>query len=883
MNAPSTDPTKHNGPYVKCGEDCPYHRVGLPIFPVRYAVLRNNANSPAPLSGDLASPTLAEKERGLGAAARYGVRLLRPGYLYVYDEAREKLDGYFVNGDNTLYRFNPDKVLKDGENNFPCHSTEHQGMASMITIPDAKKATKLWLTLSDVQWTKDVCDKHRGSAGAAEREKHMVEFNVQTWLASKKHPQAHPMVNTKAVVAEYFAQSRGNMDFPSLEDQFDWTTVSWMSRQSWMYEMVERASNWFAPDKGVMLALPDPTGIAQDIARLMRHAFDDFTKDPADIRELTVSKSIESLREMVADKAESDVLAAADRKATNIAVYGDDSPIFMGPGGMGNSSLGMILADKLNPEMKKERMERAEKARDPGEAVRKAARANSWKDYLGDYDEQARLTWQQAFDKKLKAFDVSTIIPLATAHVTWMKSPEMLGAFQCNYDTGDVFSGEVYLAVFTQCIDGVQNKKVCFDLLLNWLVGWETDNTNLLLRAMLHNQDLLAQKVQDASQNTVDWKGMPWGNLTAIYTNSLKQLEQPASTDRTARLLEQALGPITRVLNSGVDSKVAQRMAVRLGVLSRRPVEIVEVVGSKKAFRAALIRETLRQHDGKVDQRKMERAVSEELRRLQVSGENVDGTDKKRWFRVVDSEAAAAVPKTGGDAARAAALAQTSMSIEQYEARELSRWRTVINTDLRIGTVSCIFQGVALYKLWNDLQSGMSHEKSDASWKFVVGIASAGGSMSEVLGNALTGRAAGRMLYAAEESVSTAGRVLVQFGGRVGVITGIIMACFDWKSAHDQFTVEHNGLMGGLYLASAVLNLVVLWAFASAGTVVGIVLTVVLVIVAILIAVFQDNKIQEWLKRCKWGKFQGKGTPGVDYYVLLQQEINNLNAALGNG
>ncbi|MFC4278639.1 T6SS effector BTH_I2691 family protein [Achromobacter aloeverae] len=883
MNAPSPDATKDKGPYVKCGEDCPYHRVGLPIFPVRYAVLRNNAHSPAALTGDLAHPALAAKERQLGNAGRYGVRLLRPGFVYVYDEARDKLDGYYVNGDNTLYRFKPGKVLKDGENNFPCHSSEHQAMASMITIPDARRATKVWLTLSDVQWTQDVCDRHMGAGGAAERERHMVPFDVQAWLGSKKHPQAHPMVNIKDVVAEYFTESRHNLGFDQMQDQYDWTTVDWMSRQSWMYELVEKASNWFSPGKGVMLALPDPTGIAQDLARLMRHSFDAFTNDPADIRELTVSKSIESLRELVADKAESDLLEKADRKASNIEVYGDEQPIFMGPGGMGNSAVGMILADKLNPQLKKERMERAAKAREPGAAARNAARSESWTKYMKDYDEPARVAWQAEFDKKLKAFDVGTIIPLATAHVSWMKGPEMLANFQCNYDDEDVFSGEVYLAVFMLCIDGVQNKKICFEMLLDWLVGWETDNTNLLLRAMFHNQKLVASKVQEASQTTLDWKGLPWGNLTETYKSALKQLENTGAAAMTARLVEQTLGPITRVLNSGVDSKVAQRMAVRLGVISRSRIEIVEVTGSKKDFRAALIRETLRQHDGKVDQRKMEKAVADELRRMGVSGQSVEGSEKKYWFRVVDSEAAAAVPKTGNAADRAAALAQTSMSMEQYEARELVRWRTTINTDVRVGTVGCVFQGVALYKLWKDMQGGMDHERTDASWKFVVGIASAGGSMADVLGNVLKGRAAAvAMRYGVEPTVSAATTRLLSFGGRAGVITGIIMACFDLKTAKDQIMVEHNGLMGGLYIASAALNLIVLYAFWSASTGWGIVLTVVLVIVAILIAVFQDDKIQEWLKRCLWGRFQGKGTPGIDYYTVLQQEINNLNTALGS-
>jgi len=878
MNAPSTDPTKDKGPYVKCGEDCPYHRVGLPIFPVRYAVLRNNANSPAALSGDLAHPGLAEKERQLGNTARYGVRLLRPGYLYVYDEAGKKLDGYFVNGDNTLYRFNPDKPLKDGENNFPCHSMEHQAMASMITIPNARKATKVWLTLSDVQWTKEVCDAHRGADGAAERRKHMVEFDVQAWMGAKKHPQAHAMVNTRNVVAEYFCESSKNLDFPGLKQQFDWTTVNWMSRQSWMYEMVEKASNWFSPGNGVMLALPDPTGIAQDIARLMRQSFDAFTNNPDDIRQLTVSKSIESLREIVQDKAETEFLGEADRKATNISVYGDDTPIFAGPGGMGNTSLGMILADKLYPEQKKAREARAEAARHPSAQARQTARNDSWKKYLEDYSEPKRVAWQQAFDKRLKDFDLATIVPLATAHVAWMKSPEMVCNFECNYDVEDVESGDVYLAVFTLCIDGVQDKRICFELLLEWLIGRATDTSNLLLRAMFHNNKLITEKVQSASENTIDWRGMPWYTLTGIYGNALKRLGAGAN-DRAARLVTQVLGPMTRILKDGVDSQVARAMAVRLGVISKSPVEIVEVVGSKKKFRAALIRETLRQHGGQVDQRKMEKAVSEELRRLEVAGENTDVPDKKRWFRMVDSEAAANVPKTGNAMDRATALAEASMSIEQYETRELTRWRTVINSDVRVGAVSCVFQGVFLWKLWSDMQASMDHEKGTAEWKFVVGIAGAGGSMAEVLGNAMAGRSMLGMRLGSGLAVETTGEVVARFGGRAGIVIGVILAFFDLKAAKDQLTTERNGLMGGLYIASAALSIAVLWAFAAAATVVGIILTVALVLVTILIAVFQDNKIQEWLKRCYWGKFQGQS--GTDYYYGLDQEMKNLNLALG--
>ena len=163
--------------------------------------------------------------------------------------------------------------------------------------------------------------------------------------------------------------------------------------------------------------------------------------------------------------------------------------------------------------------------------------------------------------------------------------------------------------------------------------------------------------------------------------------------------------PVVNVLRMGVDSSTARKLAMYLGLLSRQNVVIVEVEGGKKTFRAALIRELMRQHGGKVDMRQMERAVSDELRRLEVRGEQLEGSDKKRWFMMVDRDAAGKVPTDLRAGDRARALAQATMTIEEYEAKELSRGRTAINTDVRVGVVGCLFQTVAVYKLWSDLES----------------------------------------------------------------------------------------------------------------------------------------------------------------------------------
>lgn len=863
---------------LDCGEDCPFHRIGLPIMPLRYAVLKNDAIFPA-LDGDLDMPEL--RERPLGEGARYGVRLLRTGYLYVYDEARSELKGYYVNENATLYNFDLDKPVEDCDRAFTCASQDHEAKASLLTIPNARNATFVWLAFSDVQWTKDVCKAHKGRKGAEMRQRHMFKFDVQAWLSGKKHPQAKSIKTLKDTVADYVVHRKRELDPYGKQQLLGWSTVGYYNVKGWMGEPIEDAAEAFSPGNGLMLALPDGTGILQDIARLMRMRFDDFVSNKEDLRPLTVSKSIESISEIVMQSAESDFLRRRGQDATNYSVYGTTTPhTAVGPGGAGAEGLavGQLLLDWLMPENREGRLAEADNYRHPTEEERRKVRWDAWSKYFDNYDENARRAWQSGFDDRLAKFDAGIIVPMAKAHVAWMTCENTLESFQCNYDVNNADSGEVYQTVLALCIDGTQDKRVCFQLYADWLQGNPEDTRNIVLRAMFHNQDFVVKKVVEAHEAAVDWKGIPWSNLHEAYKTGLKVLSE-GQMDKTARLLEQIMGPLVHVLRLGVDSAVARRLAMYMGLLSRQDVAIVEVEGGRKSFRAALIREIMRQHGGRVDLRQMERAVAEELRRLEVRGEQIEGSDKKRWFMLVDRQAAASVPADMRAGDRARALAQTTMTIEQYEARELSRWRTTINTDVRLGVVGCVFQTVAVYKLWSDLESAMPHERSDASWKFVVGIASAGGSVADVLGAALKARAAGGMRLGVGVSLDATGSLLARWGSRVGVVTGVIMAVFDFKSATDQFVIEKNGLMGGLYVASGILSLIVISAFAMSATLVGLIAAVFLIIVAVLIEKFKGNKIDEWLKRCLWGKLQGQ--PGADYYYGVQQEMNSLRVALG--
>ncbi|WP_343654453.1 toxin VasX, partial [Herbaspirillum sp.] len=69
------------------------HKKGLLIYPVRYAVASPYGADGVPgLSGNF---RIEDAPQAAGAA-KYTLRALRPGYLYTYDERRQRLKAYVV-------------------------------------------------------------------------------------------------------------------------------------------------------------------------------------------------------------------------------------------------------------------------------------------------------------------------------------------------------------------------------------------------------------------------------------------------------------------------------------------------------------------------------------------------------------------------------------------------------------------------------------------------------------------------------------------------------------------------------------------------------------------------------------------------------------------
>jgi hypothetical protein len=126
---PQTSPAQA----AKC-EFC--DKRGLPLLLVRDAIAP--AQGGAPAAGDLPIK--------LGpSAAHYTKRLLRSGYVNVYDESRKRWESYFVTCDSYMFKLNsntptvPIVPVKP----FNCPDEGHRALASCITVPDPVNASSV--------------------------------------------------------------------------------------------------------------------------------------------------------------------------------------------------------------------------------------------------------------------------------------------------------------------------------------------------------------------------------------------------------------------------------------------------------------------------------------------------------------------------------------------------------------------------------------------------------------------------------------------------------------------------------------------------------------------------------------------------------------------
>lgn len=828
-----------SNPPTICANPCETcEKKGLPLLLTRYAVLTEESKAPA-LSGQLGGGAL--KAITLGGNANYGLRLLRSGYVYVHDEARKHWDEYFVTADGFLTKLPPRlSCMKDPRpappNVFACARSGAAPLAGVITIRNPKHASNIWIGFSDVEWTDDTLQKHED---AAYRARHMQKIVIS---GGKVSPQAHtaPLEQVDAVVPEF------KLDPGTVKKHIaPWALFQYNARTEQAKSFKEAVQKARPEGGAAIVALFDPAGVTAELDALMNYNLNTFIGDSKRQRPLAVSQVVMQLEEAVRAQAVEQEEAAAEDLANQQLSQPD---------------IGMLFSSGYRDK----KLKQIEDIRTVTPAEAKRAQEQAWAKYTAKFNEPALKSWRAQHDEELKAHDAKTISPLAIAHRDWMKCKVMGAYFECNFDDTDLDSGHAYAMTVSMCLGSTQDKAACFDLYTDWLSADTFEKNNLLLNALVLNLKATKDEIKKAMAQSLDWRGFPLDGLTGSFGESIK-LKWEAMADAIGnKIVARQLGPLAKVIDRAVDGKVKPSL-VALSLYTGKTYTVVDLVGGKKAFRALLIKQLIKLSKQPLNQRQMERAVAAEMRRLEIAGVKLDGTQKKRFLIIVDEEQFKAMPKNLDAASRARWLAGSLTKVEDIQALEFGHWQAKLGQPSTswikgsqpyiFGLMAALFQYHAMNKLGEDKEKAMSHETVETKYRLDAGMVAFWGTLADLTGQGM------------EKIVSVVPKLapqlrfvsaLLKFGGRgAGIVGAGIVAWWDGRAGM-KAREEKNYGMAALYFTSAGLGLgaatllLLTGMFAWAGPL-ALVLIALLIGVAVLIEMFKDNKVQEWLKRCWWG------------------------------
>nr|WP_243865893.1 T6SS effector BTH_I2691 family protein [Burkholderia pseudomallei] len=496
-------------------------KKGLPILPLRYAVARQDKGN-APVLKAPFSAIDKKKEQGKELSkfdlpadlAHYTTRLLRPGYLYVYDEARKEWSAYVVTKGAYLFQFDPYAKVPPGgwgKVEFSCKREGDAFIARCVTVKNATKATKVWLGFSDVAWTKDVLDKH---SSPAYREAHMRSIDIAAWRGGGSQSHVAPFSELASRVAEYAATpdmlnketaayvtallpvpykapaqmlatdattKRALAMSSSLIKDLLPAAVSAKSAEkgkvvsaAWAFSpqdfyadaidaqaMVAWGTRTAKPYRPALVALDDPAGMALELNGLALQRSAEFSENPQRKWKHDTALLIGALKEAVGHGAVEDDIRS-NQSAADIAE------------GMANIEGGDQTTDALTlmtqgygaykrrlAERERARTEERERIRDASEAKSGMLGDEAWKKYTSYYD-KSRVEQELAdYQTKLTDFSNQTLAKLDVPYLAWLRSGAFSSYLSHNFDSKDLDSGASYTELVTQVIHNASGRTTC--------------------------------------------------------------------------------------------------------------------------------------------------------------------------------------------------------------------------------------------------------------------------------------------------------------------------------------------------------------------------------------------------------------------------------------
>ncbi|MFD0707514.1 T6SS effector BTH_I2691 family protein [Photorhabdus akhurstii] len=816
-------------------------REGLPVLLVRPAIKAQGDGVPD-LPASISMPIEGKGETG------YTTRLLRAGFLYIWDELVNGWINYYVTDEGYYYPLPADgKVpprLANGEMK-PCIGDLYDlARASLVTLPVLPKGVTnkaFWLAWSSVEWTDAVRKKHEDPVYRA---RYMQRFDMEKWLNRGEGESVLPLSSLTDTVAEYHTRIDLNQRI------VDYTSSHWNGKFVLDQDAVKWAARELLPDKGVILFLSDPVAVVQDITALANYRLKtQFHENPHYIRGIALSASLSTLKEALCRQFEREQLKS-DETLENQIRYG-----YYTTGGLyipGNQEL-------------------AEAGHQLNNSVLKRLVREYWSDYEKYIDRDKEKAFMDRFTTDLTRYDNTIISPMTEMYLDWLKSQALLDYFDHNFDSTDDYSGALFVQSVYDCVAGMQDKLGASRYFQEQMMSATITPDNLLLRALVMNSDKKIEQTHGVLKTGGNYGSLAWDKIPDGLKDIAEHFHKPASI-AMEKYLNELSSTLFAVMNKAVE-KVPLPALVVLAKLHGKELKVIKFIGKRKHFISAVVAVIgdLGDLKRRPSSDQLRHYVDIEVRRLKIDGLPMEGDQEFNFIALADAgeaEKTLALP----EAERAKSLVKTLHSVDEIRAElfpgtlrtklaqlEASSVKSAAEQLAKVPPfIGCTFSLVMQISALR--AAGWPKENTEACTRFMADLVSAMGAIAETCERLLNDF---QVLRLQPMLSSVLGKELltevITWIGKVksfGAWAGIVGVAWDLYHVWDELGKGNVDLgiaysvsaIGGGLLFVAAIDLVTLGPL-------GIIFALMLFFGAnIYLEMKKKNEVQKWLMACLWRK-----------------------------
>jgi hypothetical protein len=495
-------------------KDCKFcDKRGLLWLPLRYGAL-GSAQSASFDSLPKLSGKLGQGVSDLALThARYAVRMLRTGYLYVLIERKgiKYWDAYKVLEDAFLYKFNPEEPPRT-EPTFSCDRSTCGINASMVAIPEALEVPNVWSLFTPTLLTKAKLDEYKTNAAKYVGEGKLQTFSPADWLQGST-AQPHTLLAPELLthVAEYLLFTQPGNPYESLlgkalevqlfpvgKDAYAGTPPDdeghYFGRLGSIYNTIKRIGY-------AAFVLHDHIGLTQEL--------NDFRNAP-----------LEGLEHYL---AATDEYGASNQQRLQVHEAIEEVKTGLYAGIVNDSQEFLAQHEVSSDQFFERRRALARQLRLQGRAGDAAVletdverslrtRAANYEAEIARTKQRAAATWKSKYENRLDTDEMtyfhaalgarSKVAFEANAarvadHLKWFESSRVVAAFDV-FDKSSATAGYNFAMESALCSVGLSSCKLGEDRIDAWIKASDVDRKNLYMRGLYHNSDELIAAARQA-------------------------------------------------------------------------------------------------------------------------------------------------------------------------------------------------------------------------------------------------------------------------------------------------------------------------------------------------------------------------------------------------